>query len=248
MQRLDVHRNPGRRRLDIPLGHAKDEIGSLVVTVNRLLGRMTDSRMHVKIEAQRQSKKGEPIETLDINISDELGTRNYEMFSGGEAFRIDFAIRIALSRLLAKRAGAPLPTLIIDEGFGTQDSSGIEKLKEAMSRVSVPKMTLEFDHTGSFRRNGGDIWWIGIKENEELRSLQDELYDEIRKAGFSLQSNNFKPHLTLARRVRAHQKPDKSELLGSAFSAEANVVSLMLSEHINGRLVYTELERFPVFN
>ncbi|MCJ7763845.1 MAG: SMC family ATPase, partial [Dehalococcoidales bacterium] len=102
---------------------------------NRLLGRMTDNRMHVRIEAQRQSRKGEPIETLDINISDELGTRNYEMFSGGEAFRIDFAIRIALSQLLAKRAGAPLPTLIIDEGFGTQDSAGIEKLKEAINSI-----------------------------------------------------------------------------------------------------------------
>jgi len=102
---------------------------------NRLLGRMTDNRMHVKLEAQRQSKKGEPIETLDIIIADELGARPYETFSGGEAFRIDFALRIALSRLLAKRAGAPLPTLIIDEGFGTQDSAGIEKLKEAINSI-----------------------------------------------------------------------------------------------------------------
>jgi len=102
---------------------------------NRLLGRMTDNRMHVKMETQRQTKKGETVETLDINIADELGTRNYEMFSGGEAFRIDFAVRIALSKLLARRAGAPLPTLIIDEGFGTQDSSGIEKLKEAINSI-----------------------------------------------------------------------------------------------------------------
>ena len=102
---------------------------------NKLLGRMTDNRMHVKIEAQRESKKGVLLETLDINISDELGTRNYEMFSSGEAFRIDFAIRIALSKLLARRAGAPLPTLIIDEGFGTQDSAGIEKLKEAINSI-----------------------------------------------------------------------------------------------------------------
>ena len=57
------------------------------------------------------------------------------MFSGGEAFRINFAIRIALSKLLAKRAGAPLPTLIIDEGFGTQDSVGIEKIKEAINSI-----------------------------------------------------------------------------------------------------------------
>jgi exonuclease SbcC len=129
---------------DLALAFGKKGIQAMLIEMvlpeieneaNRLLGRMTDNRMHVKIEAQRQSKKGELIETLDIKISDELGTRNYEMFSGGEAFRIDFAIRIALSRLLARRAGAPLPTLIIDEGFGTQDSTGVEKLKEAINSI-----------------------------------------------------------------------------------------------------------------
>ncbi|HEX77626.1 MAG TPA: SMC family ATPase [Dehalococcoidia bacterium] len=102
---------------------------------NRLLARMTDNRMHLKLESQRETKKGESIETLDIRVADELGTRNYELFSGGEAFRIDFALRIALSRLLARRAGAPLPTLIIDEGFGTQDSTGRERLIEAIGAI-----------------------------------------------------------------------------------------------------------------
>jgi len=104
---------------------------------NRLLARMTDNRMHVKMETQRayRAKREESIETLDINISDELGMRRYEMYSGGEAFRIDFALRIALSKLLARRAGAPLSTLIIDEGFGTQDSSGKEKLVEAINSI-----------------------------------------------------------------------------------------------------------------
>ncbi|MCJ7654495.1 MAG: hypothetical protein MUO97_04210 [Dehalococcoidia bacterium] len=64
-----------------------------------------------------------------------MGTRNYEMYSGGEAFRIDLTLRIALSRLLVRRAGASLPILIIDEGFGTQDSSGRERLVEAISSI-----------------------------------------------------------------------------------------------------------------
>lgn len=104
---------------------------------NRLLARMTDNRMNVKMETQRayKTKKEETVETLDINISDELGTRRYEMYSGGEAFRIDFALRIALSKLLARRAGAPLPTLIIDEGFGSQDTSGRERLVEAINSI-----------------------------------------------------------------------------------------------------------------
>ncbi|MBI2863961.1 MAG: SMC family ATPase [Chloroflexi bacterium] len=102
---------------------------------NAILGRMTDSRMAIAFETQRDNKKGETVETLDIKIADELGTRSYEMFSGGEAFRINFAVRIALSKMLAHRAGARLQTLVIDEGFGTQDASGREKLVEAINAI-----------------------------------------------------------------------------------------------------------------
>jgi len=102
---------------------------------NRILHRMTDNRMSVRIETQRLTQRRETRETLDIRVSDELGTRSFEMFSGGEAFRISFALRIALSGLLARRAGAPLPTLFIDEGFGTQDAEGRERLVEAINAI-----------------------------------------------------------------------------------------------------------------
>lgn len=102
---------------------------------NELLARMTNNRMHVSLETQRQNLKGTVTETLDIKIADEWGTRSYEMYSGGEAFRINLALRIALSKLLARRAGAPLPTLVIDEGFGTQDAAGRERLVEAITAI-----------------------------------------------------------------------------------------------------------------
>jgi exonuclease SbcC len=102
---------------------------------NRLLARMTGGQMHVRFETQRETLKGDTVETLDINIADELGTRPYELFSGGEAFRVNFAIRIALSKLLARRAGAQLQLLIIDEGFGTQDAEGRERLVEAIISI-----------------------------------------------------------------------------------------------------------------
>ncbi|HUW94547.1 MAG TPA: SMC family ATPase, partial [Anaerolineae bacterium] len=103
---------------------------------NRLLEQMTGGRMSVRLDSQRETKKGTVAETLDIHVSDELGTRSYDLFSGGEAFRINFAIRIAISKLLARRAGARLETLIIDEGFGSQDAQGREKLVEAISSVA----------------------------------------------------------------------------------------------------------------
>lgn len=103
---------------------------------NKLLSRMTDSRMHVRFETQREAKSSEStIETLDIRISDEVGTRDYELYSGGEAFRVNFAIRVAMSKVLARRAGARLQTLVIDEGFGTQDGQGRERLVEAINAI-----------------------------------------------------------------------------------------------------------------
>ena len=105
------------------------------IEANRLLAKITDNRMSLRLESQRETRKGDTIETLDIKIADELGTRNYEMYSGGEAFRIDLALRIALSMLLVRQAGASLPILIIDEGFGTQDSSAREKLVEAINSI-----------------------------------------------------------------------------------------------------------------
>ena len=55
---------------------------------------------------------------------------------GGEQFRVNFAIRVALSQLLARRAGTQLQTLIMDEGFGVLDSAGRERLVEAINAAT----------------------------------------------------------------------------------------------------------------
>jgi DNA repair protein SbcC/Rad50 len=110
-------------------------IPEIEVEANRLLARMTGGRMNVRFETQRELQSGDMAETLEIKISDELGTRDYALYSGGEAFRVNFAIRIALSKLLARRAGAQLQMLVIDEGFGTQDAEGRERLVEAINSI-----------------------------------------------------------------------------------------------------------------
>lgn len=111
-------------------------IPEIETEANEILSRMTDNELHLTFEAQRDKKAGEGvIETLDIKIADRLGTRPYELYSGGEAFRINFAIRVALSKLLARRAGVRLQLLIMDEGFGTQDDLGREHLVHAINAI-----------------------------------------------------------------------------------------------------------------
>jgi exonuclease SbcC len=105
---------------------------------NELLDRLSDGNMSVRFitQAAYKDKRREDLrETLDIQISDSSGTRDYEMFSGGESFRVNFAIRLALSEVLAQRAGARLQTLVIDEGFGSQDTLGRQRLVEAINLI-----------------------------------------------------------------------------------------------------------------
>ncbi|MBI3737421.1 MAG: SMC family ATPase, partial [Chloroflexi bacterium] len=105
---------------------------------NELLDRLSDGQMSIRFvtQAEYKDKKREDLkETLGIQISDAAGVRDYEMYSGGEAFRVNFAIRLALSEVLAQRKGARLQTLVIDEGFGSQDTQGRQRLIEAINLV-----------------------------------------------------------------------------------------------------------------
>ncbi|MBP6892048.1 SMC family ATPase [Candidatus Babeliales bacterium] len=102
---------------------------------NQILARLTNNQTQIFIESLRDLKKGGSKETLDIKISDSFGLRDYEMFSGGEAFRIDFALRIGISKLLARRAGTTLQTIFIDEGFGSQDEEGLQLIMDNIYKI-----------------------------------------------------------------------------------------------------------------
>ena len=111
----------------------------LEAETNQILARLSANQLHVQFITQRAaaSKKATKlIDTLDILIADARGTRAYETYSGGEAFRINFAIRLALARLLSQRAGTALQMLIIDEGFGTQDAEGCDRLIAAINAIA----------------------------------------------------------------------------------------------------------------
>lgn len=113
----------------------EDAIPEIEHETNDLLAKLTDNQTQLFIESLRDLKKGGTKETLDIKISDATGIRPYELFSGGEAFRIDFALRIAISKLLARRSGTALQTLIIDEGFGSQDEEGLSAIMDSLYKI-----------------------------------------------------------------------------------------------------------------
>ncbi|MBI2599425.1 SMC family ATPase [Candidatus Daviesbacteria bacterium] len=139
---------------DLALAFGKKGIQAMIIEnaipeieeeTNRLLDKLTEGRMKIRLETQKETKtkvllsEGEKgyatVETLEIVISDEMGERPYELYSGGETFRVNFAIRLAISKLLTHRAGAKLQFLVIDEGFGTQDAPGRARLVEVLDAI-----------------------------------------------------------------------------------------------------------------
>jgi len=145
-------------------------------TAKELLARLSDNKMTIKLdlkEGRTDRATGLPSEELNITISDEQGARSYETFSGGETFRIDFALRIAMSKLLASRSGAPLPILFIDEGFGSQDTIGQERLIEVIQSISEDfEKIMVITHVESMKENFDQQIAISKTESGSIFTLQ----------------------------------------------------------------------------
>ncbi|MBV6626424.1 MAG: exonuclease subunit SbcC [Rivularia sp. (in: Bacteria)] len=151
-QQLKTVRSQQRVYQELAQAFGKNGIQALMIEnvlpqleaeTNQLLSRLSANQLHVQFVTQRagktskaKKKNAKLIDTLDILIADARGTRAYETYSGGEAFRINFAIRLALAKLLAQRAGAALQLLIVDEGFGTQDNEGCDRLIAAINAIA----------------------------------------------------------------------------------------------------------------
>jgi exonuclease SbcC len=124
----------------VPALLIEQALPEIEMKANQVLGRLSEDSMHLHFETQaryKDEKRKEMRETLEIQVSDGAGLRDYEMYSGGEAFRVNFAIRLALSEVLAQRKGARLQMLVIDEGFGSQDALGRQRLIQAINAVKA---------------------------------------------------------------------------------------------------------------
>ncbi len=122
----------------VPALLIEQALPEIEMKANEILGRLSDDSMRLHFETQaryKDEKRKDLRETLEIQVSDGAGERDYELFSGGEAFRVNFAIRLALSEVLAQRKGARLQMLVIDEGFGSQDAQGRQRLIQSINAV-----------------------------------------------------------------------------------------------------------------
>lgn len=105
--------------------------------VNDVLAKLSNGKMRCRFALARERKTGGQRDVLDILLTDSVGERLYEVYSGGEQFRNNIALRVGLVRLLASRSEAARSrTLVIDEGYGALDAEGIQAMIESLTLLS----------------------------------------------------------------------------------------------------------------
>ena len=116
-------------------------------------------------------------------------------------------------------------------------------LFEIAEAFQLTLFQLQIRGVGSFRREGGSIVWAGIEEDGSLLEAHERLSGQLAAAGFRLEERRFTPHLTLAREVRFREGFDLRAFSDTVAPIDAVVtrISLMKSERLGGRLVYTEV-------
>jgi len=123
-------------RKGIPAYIIENVIPEIEETANDILKGL-ETRIRISIESQKDLKKGGKAETLDINVVTEYGERPYANYSGGEKTFIDFAIRMALAIILARRSNCKIQTLILDEFFGALDTVNRQIMANAIKYVAA---------------------------------------------------------------------------------------------------------------
>lgn len=117
----------------------------------------------------------------------------------------------------------------------------VASVKEAMDRAAVSPFSLHIGGFGSFRREGGSLFWAGVERSDALTELHRRLSAELRKRGFPLERRGFRPHLTLVRQAVLKREYDHNAFVVPAMKMPVKKITLMKSERPGGKLVYTPL-------
>ena len=169
----------------------------------------------------------------------------------GEPMRLFIAINFSAdtrSRLLAlrdelrckSRSGnfsAPENLHLTLVFLGECDARQADIVKQILGASIFAPFEISFDQVGRFRRDGGDLWWVGLCESKPLSALQRGLSDKLNAAGFVIDHRKYTPHITLGREIVTDANPWEIE----PFVETVGTIELMRSERIAGKLTYTEM-------
>lgn len=131
-----------------------------------------------------------------------------------------------------------------------QISKIIDAVEKGVKDLSSFQMFLE--RVGLFGSNyHARVVWLGIRENKQLRLLQENILQELEKIGILIDRQNFVPHFTLGRIKKIQHKDHFKRVMERAekgFIQEVKVDSFVLFESVltpDGP-IYKTIKRFEL--
>jgi len=114
------------------------------------------------------------------------------------------------------------------------ESERLPEVKEAIDKAATAAFPLTVGGGGRF----GSLYWVGVEQHPALARLTASIRRELELRKVDFDRKPFKPHITIARQVEA-ERPLALDV--PRLSMTVRRVSLMKSERLSGRLVYTEV-------
>lgn len=125
------------KKAGVPALIVENAVPEIERLCNDMLSRMAGGRLAVRLDTQVEGKTtGTMQEVLRITVLDGGTERPYQTYSGAERFMVDLALRVALSKFLAHRAGAEIKLFVLDEGLGSCDATNRQAVMDAIQAVS----------------------------------------------------------------------------------------------------------------
>jgi RNA 2',3'-cyclic 3'-phosphodiesterase len=117
---------------------------------------------------------------------------------------------------------------------------------------SYESLNLSFSEFGVFkRRDEYKILWIGLKDNQLLSKMIDEIESSFAEFGFEKERRNFKSHITLLR-FRGYEDSEKivslTQVKLPVIEFNTNKVTLFESKLLPSGSVYRSLKNFYLKN
>ena len=121
----------------IPTAILKDLVPEVEDGASRILQELSNGGMRISFQFGRETRAGTQTDELVVEAEDDAGRHPVTRFSGGERMRINLALRLGISEVIARRSGykGKIETLIIDEGLSALDEEGRQATIEILRQL-----------------------------------------------------------------------------------------------------------------
>lgn len=130
--------------------------------------------------------------------------------------------------------------------LGELDEIQKDHLIENLKTLSFTPFQLDLNSLGYFQKGERFIYYMGLKQSSELRTLYHTVSSLIRPLNLDLHGS-FEPHITLIRQGKSYPvEVLKLPTIEGTF--EVSKVTLFLSHQVNDELTYTPIDLYPQTN